>query len=80
MHLLWFLLIGLTSGWLAGKIMRGSGFGVLGDIVIGVLGAAIGGFIFRFIGWTASGTIGNILVATLGATALLFVVRLLKRA
>ena len=80
MHLLWFLLVGLTAGWLAGKIMRGSGFGVIGDIVIGVIGAAIGGFLFSLIGWSAHGTLGNIAVATVGAAALLYVVRLLKRA
>jgi uncharacterized membrane protein YeaQ/YmgE (transglycosylase-associated protein family) len=80
MHILWFLLVGLTAGWLAGKIMRGSGFGVIGDIVIGVIGAAIGGFLFSLIGWSAHGTLGNIAVATVGAAALLYVVRLLKRA
>ena len=80
MHLLWFLLVGLIAGWLAGKIMRGSGFGVVGDIVIGIIGAGIGGFLFRLIGWNAQGTIGNIAVATVGASVLLYVVKLLKRA
>ncbi len=80
MHLVWFLLVGLTAGWLAGKLTRGSGFGVFGDIVIGVVGAGIGGFLFRLVGWSAHGTIGNILVATVGAAALLYVVKLLKRA
>jgi uncharacterized membrane protein YeaQ/YmgE (transglycosylase-associated protein family) len=80
MHLVWFLLVGLIAGWLAGKITRGSGFGVFGDIVIGLVGAAIGGFLFRLIGWSAHGTIGNIAVATVGAAALLYVVKLLKRA
>ena len=80
MHLVWFLLVGLIAGWLAGKIVRGSGFGVFGDIVIGVVGAGIGGFIFSLLGLSSSGTIGNIVVATVGAAALLYVVKLLKRA
>jgi uncharacterized membrane protein YeaQ/YmgE (transglycosylase-associated protein family) len=80
MQLLWFMLVGLIAGWLAGKIIRGSGFGIIGDVVIGVVGAGIGGFIFRFLGLSPSGTIGNIVVATVGAAALLYVVKLLKRA
>ncbi len=80
MHLVLFLLVGLIAGWLAGKIIRGSGFGVFGDIVIGVIGAGIGGFIFRLLGLSPSGTIGNIVVATVGAVALLYVVKLIKRA
>ena len=80
MHLIWFLLIGLVAGWLAGKIVRGSGFGVFGDIIIGVIGAVVGGFLFKLINWSPGGTIGDIVVATVGAVALLSVVRLLKRA
>ena len=78
--MLWFLLVGLIAGWLAGKLMRGSGFGVVGDIVIGVLGAGIGGFLFRWLGITPHHLLGRIGVATVGAMALIFVVRLLKRA
>ena len=80
MHLVWFLLVGLIAGWLAGKLMRGSGFGAVGDIVIGVVGAFIGKFLFGLLGMAASGTIGSIVVATAGASILLYVVRLLKKA
>jgi uncharacterized membrane protein YeaQ/YmgE (transglycosylase-associated protein family) len=80
MHIVWFLLVGLVAGWLAGKLMKGSGFGVLGDIVIGVIGAFIGGFLFRLVGISAGGTIGSIIVATIGAVVLLLVVKALKKA
>jgi len=80
MHLLWFLLVGLVAGWLAGKLTRGSGFGVVGDIVIGVIGAFVGGFLFRLVGISAGGTIGSIIVATIGAVVLVWVARALKKA
>jgi uncharacterized membrane protein YeaQ/YmgE (transglycosylase-associated protein family) len=80
MHIVWFLLVGLIAGWLAGKLTKGSGFGVLGDIVIGVIGAFIGGFLFRLVGFSAGGTIGSIIVATIGAVVLVYVVRAIKKA
>lgn len=81
MHLLWFIIIGLIAGWLAGKLMKGKGFGVVGDIVIGVIGALIGGFLFRTLGLsTDGGLIGSLIVATIGAVVLLFVLRLFKKA
>lgn len=55
MDILWFLLIGLVAGWLAGLITKGSGFGLLGDLVIGVVGALLGGFLFSLIGISAGG-------------------------
>jgi uncharacterized membrane protein YeaQ/YmgE (transglycosylase-associated protein family) len=80
MHLLWFLLIGLVAGWLAGKLTKGSGFGAMGNIVLGVLGSFVGGFVFRQIGITAGGTLGSLIVATVGAAILIYVVRLFKKA
>jgi len=73
--MLWFLFIGLIAGWLAGQIMRGSGFGILGDIIIGVVGAFLGGFVFNLLGLNAHGTIGSIIMATVGAIVLLWLLR-----
>ena len=79
--LLWFILIGLAAGWLAGNFVKGSGFGVIGDIVVGVLGALIGGFLFGGLGVSAGGgLLGSLIVATIGAVILVFVLRQLKRA
>lgn len=80
MHLIWFLFVGLVAGWLAGKLMKGSGYGVIGDIVLGVVGAFVGGFLFRLIGISAYGTIGAIVMATIGAMVLVAVARALRRA
>ena len=80
MHLIWFLLVGLVAGWLAGKVMKGSGYGVIGDIVLGVIGAFVGGLLFGLVGISAHGTIGAIVVATIGAIVLVALVRALKKA
>jgi len=79
MYIVWFILIGLVAGWLAGVIMKGGGFGVVGNIVVGVVGALIGGFLFRLLGLAAGGLIGSLVVATVGAVILLYLVRVLKR-
>ncbi len=80
MELVWFLLIGLVAGWLAGQLMKGGGFGVLGDLVVGVIGALVGGFLFNLLGLYAGGLLGRLIEATCGAVVLLFLLRLLKRA
>jgi uncharacterized membrane protein YeaQ/YmgE (transglycosylase-associated protein family) len=79
MDLIWFLIIGLVAGWLAGKIMRGGGFGLLGDLVVGVIGALLGGFLFGLLGLSANGLVGSLVTATVGAIVLLFLLRLIKR-
>jgi uncharacterized membrane protein YeaQ/YmgE (transglycosylase-associated protein family) len=79
--LLWWIVVGLIAGWLAGKVMKGGGYGVLVDIVLGILGAIVGGWLFGalhiFIGF---GLIGSILVAFVGAVLLVWITRLLKQA
>ena len=78
--LIWFLIIGLIAGFLAGKIMKGGGFGVVGDIVVGVIGAFLGGWLFGLLGVsTGNSLLGSIVTATIGAVVLLFQVRLVKR-
>jgi uncharacterized membrane protein YeaQ/YmgE (transglycosylase-associated protein family) len=76
----WFIIIGIVAGWLAGKIMRGAGFGLLGDLVIGIIGALLGGFIFGQLGISSGGLVGSLITATIGAIILLFLIRLIKRA
>ncbi len=80
MDILWFLLVGLIAGWLAGVIVRGGGFGIVGNIVVGIVGALIGGFIFSLFNITAYGTLGNIAMAVVGAVILLFLARAVKHA
>ena len=79
-NLLIFLFIGVVAGWLAGKIMKGSGFGLLGDMVVGVIGAFVGGWLFSRMGIVTWGLAGTLVTALVGALVLLFLIRLLKRA
>jgi uncharacterized membrane protein YeaQ/YmgE (transglycosylase-associated protein family) len=79
--LIWFLIIGAIAGWLAGQFMKGSGFGLLGDIIVGVIGAFLGGWLFGKLGlWPGGGLVGSLIVAFVGAIILLFLVRLIRRA
>ena len=83
MGLLTWIVVGAIAGWLAGQVMKGSGFGLIGDIVIGVIGALVGGWIastFFNVPDAISGfNLTTIVVAFLGAVIVLFIVRLLKR-
>jgi uncharacterized membrane protein YeaQ/YmgE (transglycosylase-associated protein family) len=72
------LLVGLIAGFLAGKITRGSGYGLLMDLVLGVAGSIVGRFLFGLIGIQATGFIGAILLALIGAEILIWVGRFLK--
>lgn len=74
--MLWFLIVGLIAGWLAGMISRGRGFGIWGDLITGVVGAFIGGLLFNFLGINAYGTIGSIVMSTIGAIVLLWIIRM----
>jgi uncharacterized membrane protein YeaQ/YmgE (transglycosylase-associated protein family) len=76
----WFLLIGGLAGFLAGKIMRGHGFGVAGDILVGIVGGVIGGFLFGLLGLASVGLLGSLVTATVGSVVLLWVVRRLRSA
>jgi uncharacterized membrane protein YeaQ/YmgE (transglycosylase-associated protein family) len=79
MVFLWWLIVGLIAGFLAGKIMKGSGYGTLADIVLGIIGAFVGGFLMRLVGFAgAGGMIYTILVATLGAVILVWLARLIS--
>ena len=80
-NMLWFLIVGLVAGWLAGVLVKGGGFGLIGDLVVGVLGAFVGGWLFTTFGVAMGGGLfGSILVATIGAVVLLLIVRIIKRA
>ncbi|NMC53327.1 MAG: GlsB/YeaQ/YmgE family stress response membrane protein [Chloroflexi bacterium] len=78
--LLLFLLIGLVAGWLAGRIMKGGGFGLVGNIIVGAIGAVLGGWLFGLLGISAGGLIGSLVTALVGAIVLLYLVRLIKKA
>jgi uncharacterized membrane protein YeaQ/YmgE (transglycosylase-associated protein family) len=76
------IIIGAIAGWLAGKIMSGGGFGLIGDIIVGIVGAFIGGWLWGVLALSGIGPwwLTAIISATIGACILLFIVRLVKRA
>lgn len=81
MNFLWFIIIGLAAGWLAGQIMKGRGFGLVGNLAVGVVGALLGGWMFGALGISAGGSlIGALITAVVGAVVLLFLVGLIKKA
>ena len=80
MGIIWTLLIGIAAGWLAGQLMKGGGYGLVGDLVLGVLGSVLGSWIFGALGlMSGGGIIGSLVVSTVGAAALLWLVRLIKK-
>jgi uncharacterized membrane protein YeaQ/YmgE (transglycosylase-associated protein family) len=78
-NLLLFLVIGIVAGFLAGKIMKGAGFGLLGDLIVGVIGAFIGVWVFGLLGISTGGILGLLIAAVVGALLLLYIIRLAKR-
>jgi uncharacterized membrane protein YeaQ/YmgE (transglycosylase-associated protein family) len=79
MDIVLYLLIGGVAGWLAGKIMKGRGLGLWANIAVGVVGAVLGGMLFRQLGIEMSGLIGRLLTATTGAVALLWLAKLINK-
>ena len=73
-----FLLVGLLAGWIASKLVSGSGRGIMGSLIIGVIGAAVGGFLFRQFGIETAGMLGDLIAAVVGAIVLLWVLNLGK--
>lgn len=79
--MIYWLVVGLIAGWLAGLVMKGGGYGIIVDILLGILGGFLGGWIFNRLGiWPAGGMIGAIIVAFVGAVILVWITRLLKKA
>jgi len=74
-----FLAVGALAGWLAGMIMKGKGFGLLGNIVVGIIGAFLGGWLLGVLGIATNGIIGLIVAAVIGAVVLLFVIKMVKK-
>lgn len=81
MNIILFLIIGALAGFLAGKILRGGGFGLWGNLVVGIVGAFVGGFLFDVIGVdTGGGIIASLFTAVVGAVVLLWLITFVKRA
>jgi uncharacterized membrane protein YeaQ/YmgE (transglycosylase-associated protein family) len=76
--LFWQIALGILAGFLAGKIMRGKGYGLLMDLLLGIVGSILGGALFGLLGLYSSGFVGQLVVATAGAVLLIVIVRKLR--
>jgi uncharacterized membrane protein YeaQ/YmgE (transglycosylase-associated protein family) len=80
MEFVWFISIGAVAGWLAGQIMKGAGFGLIGNIIVGVLGAVLGGWLFGLLGLAPEKqSVGALLTAVVGAVVLLLFLGMIRR-
>ena len=78
MSFLWYILIGILAGWVAGKIMRGGGFGLVVNLVVGIIGGLLGGWLFGLFGLIPVGSIGSFSTSVIGAIVLLWLVSFMQ--
>jgi uncharacterized membrane protein YeaQ/YmgE (transglycosylase-associated protein family) len=78
--MIYWIVVGLIAGWLAGLVMKGGGYGILADILLGILGGFVGGWVFGRLGlFPGAGMVGSIIVAFVGAVILVGITRLIKK-
>ncbi|WP_085536119.1 GlsB/YeaQ/YmgE family stress response membrane protein [Massilibacteroides vaginae] len=79
MGFIWYILIGIVAGYLAGKIMRGGGFGIVVNLLLGIVGGVLGGWVFGLLGLSTTGIVGSLVTSTVGAVLLLWIASLFKK-
>ncbi len=79
MYFIWYLLIGLAAGWIANLIVKGSGSGLLVNLIVGLIGGMLGGWVLSLIGWVPVGTLGSLATAVIGAILLLWIASIVTR-
>jgi uncharacterized membrane protein YeaQ/YmgE (transglycosylase-associated protein family) len=79
MSFIWWIIIGIAAGFIAGKLMKGSGFGLIMNLVIGVVGGVLGGWIFGLFGLGSDNIIGSLITAVVGAVVLLWIISFIKK-
>ncbi len=77
--IIWWIVVGLIAGWAAGRIMKGGGYGVIADILLGIVGGVVGGWVVGLLGFGSGGMVWSIVVAILGAVILIGITRLIKK-
>lgn len=79
MNFIWYILIGIVSGFIAGKIMRGGGFGILVNLLVGIIGGVLGGWVFGLLGIATAGILGSLITSVIGAVLLLWIVSFFRK-
>ena len=78
MYFIWYIIIGILAGFIAGKVMRGGGFGILINLLVGIAGGLLGGWGFGLLGIATAGILGSLIPSVAGAILLLWIVSLFK--
>lgn len=79
MGIIWYILIGIVAGFIAGKLMRGGGFGIIVNLIVGIIGGVLGGWIFGFLGFHTTSILGSLLTSVIGAVVFLWILSLFQR-
>ena len=79
MNFIWYIIIGIIAGFVAGKIMRGGGFGLLTNLLVGIVGGLLGGWVFGLLGIATVGILGSLITSIVGAILLLWIVSLFRK-
>jgi len=79
MNILWAIVVGIVAGWLAGVLVKGGGFGLLGNLLVGIIGSFVGGFVFNALNIAAYGSIGSFVTMVVGAVVFLLLISLIKK-
>ncbi|MDE6265928.1 MAG: GlsB/YeaQ/YmgE family stress response membrane protein [Muribaculaceae bacterium] len=79
MEFIWFILIGICAGAIAGRLMQGSGYGCLVNMVVGIIGSVLGGWLLGMVGFDFTGIIGSLVTATIGAIVFLWILSLFNK-
>ncbi len=79
MNFIWYIIIGILAGFIAGKLMRGGGFGLLVNLIVGIIGGVLGGWVFGLLGIATTGIIGGLITSVVGAILLLWIVSLFRK-
>lgn len=79
MNFIWFIIIGILAGFIAGKLMRGGGFGLFINLLLGIVGGVLGGWIFGLLGIATTGILGSLITSVIGAILILWIASLFRR-
>ena len=79
MGFIWYIVIGIVAGFLAGKVMRGGGFGLIINLLLGILGGVLGGWVFALFGLAASGLLGSLITSTVASVHVLWIASLFSK-
>ena len=78
MMFIWYILIGIAAGFIAGKLVRGGGLGLFLNLIVGIIGGVLGGWLFSFFGWVPVGTLASLATAVIGSIILLWIAALIS--